>query len=114
VPDPGGGEEQGQLAVALDQVAAQALNTATSATTAPAYATAATNSFGITDIGWVAKPAFADADGDGDLDLFIGEYFCNTLFFRNTASHGASVPSTPAPPSILTGGLQLTALVRPG
>jgi hypothetical protein len=24
------------------------------------------------------------------------------------------VPSTPAPPSILTGGLQLTALVRPG
>jgi hypothetical protein len=24
------------------------------------------------------------------------------------------VPPTPAPPSILTGGLQLTALVRPG
>ena len=46
-------------------------------------------SFGITDVGLYASPAFADADGDGDLDLFIGNYDGNTVFFHNTAAAGA-------------------------
>ena len=64
-----------------------------SAATAPAYAAASTNPFGITDIGTYASPALADIDKDGDLDLFIGEYFGCTLFFRNTAAPGATAPA---------------------
>jgi hypothetical protein len=68
-------------------------NTAVSGATAPAYAAATTNPFGITDVGISASPAFADADGDGDLDLFIGNSVGNTLFFRNTAVSGATAPA---------------------
>jgi hypothetical protein len=64
-----------------------------SAATAPAYAAASTNPFGITDVGAMAKPTFADADGDGDLDLFIGENNGCTLFFRNTAAPGSTAPA---------------------
>jgi len=68
-------------------------NTAAPGATAPAYAAAITNPFGISDVGNSASPAFADADADGDLDLLIGEYFGNTLFFRNTAAPGATAPA---------------------
>ena len=61
--------------------------------TAPAYAAAATNPFGISDVGGYASPAFADADADGDLDLFIGNQAGNTLFFRNTAATDANDPA---------------------
>jgi Ca2+-binding RTX toxin-like protein len=44
------------------------------------------SSFGLTDIGSFAKPAFADIDGDGDLDAFVGERYGNTTFFRNTGT----------------------------
>jgi hypothetical protein len=68
-------------------------NTAAPGATAPAYAAAATNPFGIKDVGFSASPAFADADGDGDLDLFIGNSEGNTLFFRNIAAPGATAPA---------------------
>ncbi|HSP99998.1 MAG TPA: VCBS repeat-containing protein [Candidatus Dormibacteraeota bacterium] len=54
--------------------------------------------FGLTDVGRLAKPAFADIDGDGDLDAFIGAgdpSDANILFFRNTGS--AEVPRFAAP-----------------
>ena len=58
-------------------------------TSAPAYEAASTNPFGITDVGDIATPSFADFDRDGDLDLFIGNRVGNTLFFRNSGSSSA-------------------------
>ena len=44
--------------------------------------------FGIPDLGdrSSSNPALADIDRDGDLDLFIGNQWGKTLFFRNTGS----------------------------
>lgn len=58
----------------------------TGSATAPAFATASTNPFGLTNVGYYATPRFADIDGDGDLDAFIGEEYVGTIFFRNTGS----------------------------
>ncbi|MBW4641512.1 MAG: VCBS repeat-containing protein [Goleter apudmare HA4340-LM2] len=55
----------------------------------PEFAAPSTNPFGLTDVGSVAKPTFADIDGDGDLDAFVGNLDGNTVFYRNigTASN---------------------------
>ena len=59
----------------------------TGSTTSAAFAVPVTNSpFGLTDVGFLATPAFADIDGDGDLDGFVGENFGNVHFFENTGS----------------------------
>jgi Ca2+-binding RTX toxin-like protein/mRNA-degrading endonuclease HigB of HigAB toxin-antitoxin module len=63
----------------------------TGSASAPAFAAASSNPFGLTDVGYSASPTFADIDSDGDLDAFIGEFYGNTLFFRNTGS--ASTPA---------------------
>ncbi len=52
----------------------------------PIFATANTNPFGLSDVGFNASPAFVDIDGDGDQDVFVGESNGNTLFFRNTGT----------------------------
>jgi Ca2+-binding RTX toxin-like protein len=62
----------------------------TGSTAAPAFAGSA-SAFGLPDVGFSARPSFADIDGDGDLDAFIGNLEGNTLFFRNTGS--ASAPA---------------------
>ncbi|WP_172957530.1 cadherin-like domain-containing protein, partial [Aphanothece sacrum] len=56
---------------------------------APNFTLEATNPFGLTDVGILAKPTFADIDGDGDLDAFVGELFGNTIFYRNTGTGSA-------------------------
>ncbi len=68
-------------------------NTASLGATAPAYAAATTNPFGITNVGTYASPVLTDTDADGDLDLFIGNRLGNTIYFKNTASLGATAPA---------------------
>ncbi|MEB3360598.1 MAG: VCBS repeat-containing protein, partial [Synechococcaceae cyanobacterium] len=68
-------------------------NTAAAGASAPAYAAPMSNPFGISDVGYQSSPTFSDVDRDGDLDLFIGQIYGSTIFFRNTAPAGASAPA---------------------
>jgi cysteine-rich repeat protein len=61
----------------------------TGSSTAPAFAAASANPFGLADVGYYNSPTFADLDGDGDLDAFIGEQYGNTIYFENTGSSAA-------------------------
>ncbi len=63
-------------------------NTGTSNT--PAFSlSASTEPFGLTDIGILSAPTFADLDGDGDLDAIVGERFGTTRYFENSGSNSA-------------------------
>jgi Ca2+-binding RTX toxin-like protein len=55
----------------------------TGSATNPVFAAPTTNPFGLTDVGYDAKPTFADINGDGDLDAFVGNRYGNTLFYQN-------------------------------
>jgi hypothetical protein len=58
----------------------------TGSSTAPAYAAALTNPFGLANVGDFSTPSFADLDGDGDLDAIVGEVDGNVYYFQNTGS----------------------------
>jgi hypothetical protein len=54
---------------------------------APEFAPAAVNPFGLTNVGFNNAPAFADLDNDGDLDLLVGEFNGGELnYFQNTGT----------------------------
>jgi hypothetical protein len=56
----------------------------------PAFQPGQANLFGLTNVGPLCSPAFADLDGDGDMDAFIGadEPTANgkVIYFENTGS----------------------------
>ena len=53
---------------------------------APAFVPPTANPFGITSVSMYAYPEFADMDDDGDLDLWVGEYGGNLVYFENTTT----------------------------
>jgi len=55
----------------------------TGAAASPAFASPASNRFGLTNVGGSGVAAFADIDGDGDLDAFVGNAAGQIVFFRN-------------------------------
>ena len=59
----------------------------TGSSTAPTFAVP--SPLAIVDVGYQAKPTFADIDGDGDLDAFVGELLGTVKFYRNTGSETA-------------------------
>ena len=86
----------------------------TGSSSAPSFAAATTNPFGISDIGDRSAPAFADVDADADLDLLIGRSDGNILFFENTAASHSSNPAYRSPvilPNADNGGDASPALV---
>ncbi|WP_125061175.1 cadherin-like domain-containing protein, partial [Aphanothece sacrum] len=76
---------------------------------APSFTLEATNPFGLTDVGYVATPTFADIDGDGDLDAFVGERFGNTLFFENISGVKATLSDTAEDTAIIIYAADLLA-----
>jgi hypothetical protein len=40
-------------------------------------------------VGTLSRPTFVDIDNDGDMDAFIGEYFGNIYYYKNTGSNTA-------------------------
>ena len=67
----------------------------TGTASAPSYAAASTNPFGMSDVGAFANPTFVDINGDGDLDAFIGNSAGDTLYFENTGNAGSPAFAAP-------------------
>ncbi|MFH1321091.1 MAG: T9SS type A sorting domain-containing protein [Bacteroidota bacterium] len=74
----------------------------TGSNTAPSFAPATSNPFGIKSTGGFAAPSFADIDGDGDFDLFIGNYNGSIIYYENTTT-----PDCPSPISLSADNISL-------
>jgi hypothetical protein len=60
-------------------------------TSAPNFAAAVQDTFGLADVGFSSIPVFADMDGDGDMDMISGENGGSLYYFENTGSAAAPV-----------------------
>jgi hypothetical protein len=65
----------------------------TGTASAPVFAAATANPFGLTHalVGGYVAPCFVDIDNDGTLDAFIGNLSGDTLYFQNTGTASAPV-----------------------
>ncbi len=63
----------------------------TGTASAPAFAAAQVNPFGMSAAYIISMPEFVDIDDDGDYDLFVGEIYGNLNYFENTGT--ASAPA---------------------
>lgn len=70
-------------------------NTGTAA--APTFGSAVANPFGLTSAYYYAFITTADLDDDGDIDILVGEYYGNILYYENTGT--ATSPAFAAPVS---------------
>jgi len=61
----------------------------------PSFDLPVENPFGLVNTYGFASPCFADIEGDGDLDMFVGSYSPDVMFFRNTGT--ASAPAFEEP-----------------
>ncbi|MXS78315.1 hemagglutinin/hemolysin-related protein, partial [Nitrosomonas sp. JL21] len=52
----------------------------------PVFTYVSSNPFGLSNTGFLAHPTLVDIDGDKDLDAFIGDYYGDMQFFRNTGT----------------------------
>jgi hypothetical protein len=61
----------------------------TGTTTAPAFAPAVANPFGLTSGLILYAPTLVDIDGNGTLDMFVGSFLGNMQFFKNIGTNTA-------------------------
>ncbi len=61
--------------------------------TAPVFTleTGAANPFNTIQVEYNATPALVDVDNDGDVDLFIGDYYGNITYYKNTGTKTAPI-----------------------
>ncbi|MEL7342194.1 MAG: VCBS repeat-containing protein, partial [Bacteroidota bacterium] len=67
----------------------------TGTNTAPAFAPAQTNPFGLSAAYLIPALSFADLDMDGDQDLLVGEYYGNFQYYQNTGTNTAPAFAAP-------------------
>ena len=77
----------------------------TGTASAPAFAAATRNPFGLAKVVDAASPAFADVDGD--LDAFVGNEAGRTLFFRNRATACPGKPALACTAGFARGSLEV-------
>ena len=73
----------------------------TGTATSPAFTVQAggSNPLNSVAVGYFSTPTFVDIDGDGDMDVFIGSYYGDITYYKNTGSAASPVFAVQTGPS---------------